>query len=138
MATPDSLNCPETGNRCPATFPVVVRDAPLGPVGPPCLTGEVTPCGGPSPSLDECLGILPVAVYPQASVLAVLGDPQVDGSPPRLNVHRAILWQDSVLLRSMGSRFIPAHRSQVGSFKEDACCTTRVKLTSMSQPTECI
>lgn len=80
MATPDSLNCPETGNRCPATFPVVVRDAPLGPVGPPCLTGEVTPCGGPSPSLDECLGILPVAVYPQASVLAVLGDPQVDGA----------------------------------------------------------
>lgn len=49
----------------------------------------VDPCWSPSSSLDERLGVLPVAVHTQATVLAILRDPQVDGGPPRLSTHGA-------------------------------------------------
>lgn len=53
----------------------------------------VDDCWSPSFSLDERLGILPVAVHTQATVLASLRDPQVDGGPPRLSTHGANLRQ---------------------------------------------
>lgn len=53
----------------------------------------VDPCWSPSSSLDERLGVLPVAVHTQATVLAILRDPQVDGGPPRLSTHGVRLRQ---------------------------------------------
>ena len=47
----------------------------------------VDPCWSPSSSLDERLGVLPVAVHTQATVLAILRDPQIDGGSPRLSTH---------------------------------------------------
>ena len=53
----------------------------------------VDPCWGSSSSLDECLGVLSVAVHTQAAVLAILRDPQVDGGPSRLSAHGVSLRQ---------------------------------------------
>lgn len=84
-------------------------------------TGDVVvlvdPCWSPSSSLDERLGVLPVAVHTQATVLAILRDPQVDGGPPRLSTHGVSLrqrlfgygtWWSSGLTSSVidGSRYI--------------------------------
>lgn len=55
----------------------------------------VDACWSPSSSPDERRGVLPVAVHTQATVLAILRDPQVDGGPPRLSTHEANLRQRS-------------------------------------------
>lgn len=53
----------------------------------------VVPCWSPSSGFDERLGVLPVAVHTQATVLAILRDPQVDGGSPRLSTHGVNLRQ---------------------------------------------
>ena len=40
-----------------------MRDAPLGPVGPPCLTGEVAPCRVVCISISTWFPALPGADY---------------------------------------------------------------------------